>query len=121
MVQQDDFVEPAVKGALNVLNACSRAKSVRRVVYTSSVAAACPLNEEGELIRGCSLDESRWTPVDIMRRKHQNPSGVSTIYCLPKITLEIYRGRSADYNYLAMCSFIPWQRLWPSKQQLSMA
>eukprot|EP00253_Pinus_taeda_P002112 PITA_02112 len=58
-----------------VLNACSRAKSVRRVVYTSSIAAACPLNEEGEFLSGCSLDESRWTPVDFMRRKHQHPLG----------------------------------------------
>jgi len=66
---EDEFVQPALKGVLNVLNACSRAKSVRRVVYTSSVAAACPLNEEGRLISGCCLDESRWTPVDFLRRK----------------------------------------------------
>jgi nucleoside-diphosphate-sugar epimerase len=77
-----------VKGVLNVLNACSRAKSVRRVVYTSSVAAACPLNEEGELINGCSLDESRWTPVDFLRKTHQNPLGVSIIRCLQK-TMQI--------------------------------
>jgi len=69
---EDDFVQPAVKGVLNVLNACSRVKSVRRVVYTSSVAAACPLNDEGELISGCCLDESRWSPVDILRKK-QHP------------------------------------------------
>lgn len=66
---QDDFVQPALKGVLNVLKSCSRAKSVRRVVYTSSVAAACPLTEEGELITGSTLDESNWTPVEFMRRK----------------------------------------------------
>jgi hypothetical protein len=71
------------------LNACSRAQSVRRVVYTSSVVAACPLNEEGELISGCSLDESRWTPVDFMRKTHQNPFVVSIIRCLPKKPIQI--------------------------------
>jgi len=74
-LSEDDFVEPAVKGVLNVLKACSRAKSVKRVVYTSSMSAACPLNEDGELISGCSLDDSRWTPVDFIRRKHQHPLG----------------------------------------------
>ena len=72
-----------MKGVLNVLNACSRAKSVKRVVYTSSMAAACPLNEEGELISGGSLEESRWTPVDFMR-KNQDPLGVSIIQFVVK-------------------------------------
>jgi bifunctional dihydroflavonol 4-reductase/flavanone 4-reductase len=74
-LSEDDFVQPAVKGVLNVLEACSRAKSVRRFVYTSSLTAACPLNEEGELISCCSVDESRWTPVDFMRRKQDPFSG----------------------------------------------
>jgi nucleoside-diphosphate-sugar epimerase len=68
-VEQDDYVQPALKGVLNVLKSCSRAKSVRRVVYTSSVAAACPLNEEGELMTASTLDESTWTPVDFLRKK----------------------------------------------------
>jgi len=71
-LSEDDFVQPALKGVLNVLKSCSRAKSVRRVVYTSSMAAAYPLNEEGELISGSTLDESTWTPVDFIRRK-QHP------------------------------------------------
>jgi len=66
---EDDFVQPALKGVLNVLKSCSRAKSVKRVVYTSSMVAACPLNEQGEHIRGSNLDGSRWTPVDFMRGK----------------------------------------------------
>eukprot|EP00253_Pinus_taeda_P001906 PITA_01906 len=66
---QDDFVQPALKGVLNVLKSCSRAKSVRRVVYTSSVVAASPLNEQGQLISGSTLDESNWTPVEFMLRK----------------------------------------------------
>jgi dihydroflavonol-4-reductase len=36
---QADLVDPAVEGTLNVLRASERAESVRRVVYTSSMAA----------------------------------------------------------------------------------
>nr|QFQ61502.1 dihydroflavonol 4-reductase [Dryopteris erythrosora] len=36
---QKDLIDPAVKGTVNVLNACGKAKSVRRVVLTSSIAA----------------------------------------------------------------------------------
>eukprot|EP00250_Pteridium_aquilinum_P019004 c24250_g1_i1 orf=253-1224(+) len=36
---QKDLVDPAVKGTINVLNACAKAKSIRRVVLTSSIAA----------------------------------------------------------------------------------
>jgi len=36
---QAEMLDPAVKGTLNVLNACAKASSVKRVVVTSSIAA----------------------------------------------------------------------------------
>ncbi|KAK1429494.1 hypothetical protein QVD17_11703 [Tagetes erecta] len=36
---QEDLIDPAVKGTLNVLSSCSKVRSVKRVVLTSSVAA----------------------------------------------------------------------------------
>lgn len=52
---QKDLVEPAVEGTRNVLDACSRAGSVRRVIVTSSMAA---ITDEPESDR--VLDESDW-------------------------------------------------------------
>ncbi|XP_076915794.1 phenylacetaldehyde reductase-like [Bidens hawaiensis] len=36
---QEDLIDPAVKGTLNVLSSCSKVESIKRVVLTSSVAA----------------------------------------------------------------------------------
>ncbi|KMT14528.1 hypothetical protein BVRB_4g072980 [Beta vulgaris subsp. vulgaris] len=36
--QADQVLDPAIKGTINVLTACKRAQTVKRVVYTSSVA-----------------------------------------------------------------------------------
>ncbi|TIB75358.1 hypothetical protein E3Q23_00709 [Wallemia mellicola] len=38
-IEPSDLIEPAVGGTLNVLNAASKSKTVRRVILTSSVAA----------------------------------------------------------------------------------
>jgi len=39
MIPKKDLIEPAVKGTLNVLRACSKAGTVKKVVITSSMAA----------------------------------------------------------------------------------
>ena len=36
---QVELLDPAVKGTVNVLNACAKASSIKRVVLTSSMAA----------------------------------------------------------------------------------
>lgn len=64
---QASVVEAEVKGTLDILKACATAKSVRRVIYTSSINAASPLNDNGEF-RDC-VDESCWTPEDLIRRE----------------------------------------------------
>ncbi|XP_059076791.1 putative anthocyanidin reductase [Cryptomeria japonica] len=62
----EDFITCTVNGILNVMKACTRAKSVRRVIFTSSICATCPLNDKGELIHSY-IDESCWSPLNFLK------------------------------------------------------
>ncbi|GLJ16722.1 hypothetical protein SUGI_0287360 [Cryptomeria japonica] len=62
----DDFIVPAVNGVHNVMKACIRAKTVRRVIFTSSVLAASPMNDKGEFTHTC-LDERCWSPQNFLK------------------------------------------------------
>jgi nucleoside-diphosphate-sugar epimerase len=55
----DQVIKPAVQGTLNVLRACSRAGSVKRVVLTSSIAAIM-----GDMTKQGVYDEEDWTNVN---------------------------------------------------------
>jgi dihydroflavonol-4-reductase len=59
---QRDLVDPAVKGTLNVLAACARSGSVRRVVFTSSMAA---VTDEPD---GRVLTEADWNTKSSLTR-----------------------------------------------------
>lgn len=63
---ENDVIKPAVDGTLNVLRACTKAKTVKRVVVTSSTATAC-INESEE--QNQYIDETCWTDVDLLRTK----------------------------------------------------
>jgi len=60
---QADLVEPAVKGTLNVLEACAKAPSIRRVVLTSSMAAVTDEPENGKV-----LTEADWNTKSTLER-----------------------------------------------------
>jgi len=64
---QNEIVDAAIQGTLNVLKSCKRAQSVRRVVFTSSLGAAIPTDQSLRLI-----DESCWTSLDIIRQANDN-------------------------------------------------
>jgi len=52
-----DLIKPAVRGTLNVLGACSRSDTVKRVILTSSVAA---IADPSPSTNGKHKDESDW-------------------------------------------------------------
>eukprot|EP01018_Ginkgo_biloba_P011844 Gb_04049 [translate_table: standard] len=56
---KNDLIKPTVEGTLKVMRACTKAKSVKRLVITSSVArtALNGLEEQNGII----VDESGWT------------------------------------------------------------
>eukprot|EP00916_Digyalum_oweni_P002535 GHVL01004646.1.p1 GENE.GHVL01004646.1~~GHVL01004646.1.p1 ORF type:complete len:398 (-),score=56.39 GHVL01004646.1:2401-3594(-) len=56
-MSEKEVVRPAVEGTMNVLKACSKCKSVKRVVLTSSMAAV----ESAELLKiGRTLTDKDW-------------------------------------------------------------
>lgn len=60
---QLDLVDPAVNGTRNVLEACAKSSSVRRVVYTSSMAA---ITDEPDPVR--PLTETDWNTKSTLTR-----------------------------------------------------
>ncbi|CAN1222181.1 Anthocyanidin reductase ((2S)-flavan-3-ol-forming) [Linum grandiflorum] len=60
---ENDMIKPAIQGVENVLKACAKAKTVKRVVLTSS-AAALTINNVKET--GLVMDETHWTDVQFL-------------------------------------------------------
>ncbi|XP_038986073.1 tetraketide alpha-pyrone reductase 2-like isoform X2 [Phoenix dactylifera] len=62
---QEALIDPAIRGTANVLNSCSKANSVRRVVLTSSCAA---LRYRDDVTAASPLDESHWSDLEYCKR-----------------------------------------------------
>lgn len=60
---QNDMIKPAIQGVQNVLKACAKAGTVKRVVLTSSAAAVTINTLNGT---GIVMDESHWTDVEFL-------------------------------------------------------
>ncbi|KAG5246847.1 Leucoanthocyanidin reductase family protein [Salix suchowensis] len=55
---ENDMIKPAIQGVHNVLRACAKAKTVKRVILTSSAAAVSINKLNGT---GLIMDEKNWT------------------------------------------------------------
>ncbi|XP_058089151.1 anthocyanidin reductase-like [Magnolia sinica] len=65
---ENDMIKPAINGTLDVLKSCVKTKTVKRVVYTSSVAAVA----RKKLTRiGHVLTEESWSDVEYLTSKKQ--------------------------------------------------
>lgn len=67
-VFQGELIDPAVKGTLNVLEAAERAKTVKRVVLTSSLATMIVNKQLSTATTAATaVDESWWSDPEFSR------------------------------------------------------
>ncbi|XVF71877.1 hypothetical protein PTKIN_Ptkin12aG0074900 [Pterospermum kingtungense] len=89
----------SINGALGILKSCLKSKTVKRVVYTSSIAAVVYNGKELEM-----MDESFWTNTDFAR-ENLNPSLGS--YSISKTLTERAALEFASENGFEVVTVIP--------------
>ncbi|XP_017413363.1 dihydroflavonol 4-reductase isoform X3 [Vigna angularis] len=60
---ENEVIKPAIRGVIDIMKACLKAKTVRRLVYTSSAITTHITDHQKPL-----YDESCWTDVELCRR-----------------------------------------------------
>ncbi|XP_016541620.1 putative anthocyanidin reductase isoform X2 [Capsicum annuum] len=68
---QENIIEPAIRGTLNVLRSCLKSNSIKRVVFTSSISTVTSRNSCGKWRP--LVDES--CKIHVQHVKHTKPSG----------------------------------------------
>ncbi|KAK7319562.1 hypothetical protein RJT34_04284 [Clitoria ternatea] len=104
---ENDMIKPGIKGVLNVLKSCVRAKEVKRVILTSSTAAVT-INQ----LNGTDLvmDESNWTDVDYLNTAKPHSWG----YPASKALAEKAAWKFAEENNIDLITVIPTLTAGPS-------
>uniref|UniRef100_A0A6N2K3F2 NAD-dependent epimerase/dehydratase domain-containing protein n=1 Tax=Salix viminalis TaxID=40686 RepID=A0A6N2K3F2_SALVM len=69
--QYKDRVEATVAGVRIIADCCIKSQTVKRLIYTATVLASSPLNEDGSGYKSC-MDESCWTPSDHLPLTYAN-------------------------------------------------
>ncbi|XP_027937175.1 dihydroflavonol 4-reductase-like isoform X1 [Vigna unguiculata] len=60
---ENEVIKPAIRGVIDIMKACLKAKSVRRLVFTSSAITTHITNHQKSL-----YDETCWSDVELCRR-----------------------------------------------------
>ncbi|KAI9197576.1 hypothetical protein LWI28_000916 [Acer negundo] len=97
---ENDMIKPAIKGVLNVLKACVKAKSVKRVILTSSAAAVSINTLKGT---GLVMDEKNWSDVEFLSTEKPPTWG----YPLSKTLAEKEAWKFAQENNIDLITVIP--------------
>ncbi|KAH7836459.1 hypothetical protein Vadar_001588 [Vaccinium darrowii] len=97
---ENDMIKPAIQGVQNVLKACAKAGTVKRVVLTSSAAAVTINTLNGT---GIVMDESHWTDVEFLSSAKPPTWG----YPASKTLAEKSAWKFAEENNIDLVTVIP--------------
>ncbi|XP_055802726.1 dihydroflavonol 4-reductase [Solanum dulcamara] len=97
---QENIIEPAIQGTLNVLKSCLKSKSVKKVVFTSSISTVTARDSSGKWRP--LVDES--CKIHVQHVKHTKPSG--WVYVLVKVLTEDAAFQFAKENGIDLVSTI---------------
>ncbi|XP_021294963.1 anthocyanidin reductase ((2S)-flavan-3-ol-forming) [Herrania umbratica] len=104
---ENDMIKPATQGVLNVLKASAKAKTVKRVVLTSSAAAVSINTLEGT---GLVLTEKDWTDIEFLSSAKPPTWG----YPASKTLAEKAAWKFAQENNIDLITVIPSLMTGPS-------
>ncbi|KAJ4975362.1 hypothetical protein NE237_000468 [Protea cynaroides] len=95
------ILKPAVKGTLNILQACLRTKSVKRVIFTSSISTITAKDDAGRW--KSTVDESCQTSADHV----WNLKASGWVYVLSKLMSEEAAFKFANEKGIDLVSILP--------------
>ncbi|KAI7999641.1 Anthocyanidin reductase ((2S)-flavan-3-ol-forming) [Camellia lanceoleosa] len=104
---ENDMIKPAIQGVVNVLKACAKAGTVKRVILTSSAAAVSINKLNGT---GLVMDESHWTDAEFLSSAKPPTWG----YPLSKTLAEKAAWKFAEENNINLITVIPSLMAGPS-------
>eukprot|EP01018_Ginkgo_biloba_P008574 Gb_26459 [translate_table: standard] len=98
---ENEIIRPTINGTLNVMRSCAKAKSVKRVVFTSSAGTVNFTDDFQQ--PGKIFDENCWTNVDYCRREKMT----GWMYFVSKTLAEQAAWDFARKNDIDLITIIP--------------
>ncbi|KAK9103586.1 hypothetical protein Sjap_020840 [Stephania japonica] len=102
----DKITKTSVDGTLGILKSCLKSKTVKRVIHTSSIAAAVIISNRNDVQE---IDESSWSEVDLARSL--KAPGIS--YCVSKTITERAALEFGEEHGLDVVTLLPSSILGP--------